>query len=64
MSMDAHHLTCGIVTYDRAKAEKKLYEVVLDMISDSDEVIRIVNSQTDLFATFKSGRCVRWVSPA
>ena len=63
MSMNAQHLTFGIVTYDRDKAERKLHDVVQEIVSGGDEVIRIVRSKTDLFAKFKSGKSIKWVNP-
>lgn len=64
MSMNAHHLAFGIVTYDRDKAEKKLHEVVQKITSSGDESIKVVCSKTDLFSTFKSGKTVMWINPA
>ncbi|MPM00581.1 hypothetical protein SDC9_46808 [bioreactor metagenome] len=64
MSMNAQHLTYGIITYDREKAEKKLNEIVKEVVSAGDEVVRIVRSKTDLFVTFKSGKCIKWVNPS
>lgn len=62
--MNAHLLDYGIVTHDRKKAERQLDKLVSKMIQGGEEILAVSKSTTDIFATFKSGKCVKWINPS
>lgn len=63
MSMNAQHLSYGIVTCDRDKAKKQLDKIILEFVQTGDNILRYCDYPGGIFAEFESGKCIKWIKP-